>query len=165
MNTKTIERGTITIQHIFPAKGPGRSATIKDVDGMMFGYFPDKLQGIFDVGNTYDIEFTEVVKNGTTYRDITTGKMKAQQQAAPQAQRQADAPRATTANGNTAGQYNKNNYRQATPPDESEQMFVCNILGHFVDTGRLDCDRNHIAAAIEEIRAGYRAGFNKPDQH
>lgn len=159
MNTKTIERGTITIQHMFPAKGPGRSATIKDVDGMMFGYFPDKLQGIFDVGGTYDIEFTETVKNGTTYRDITGGKMvKPQQQAAPQRQAAQAQPAAASPNGNRAGEY----YRPTSPKD-SERMFVCSTLNAFIQTGRVECHRDHLTAAINELRDAYAATFGQDD--
>lgn len=156
MNTQTIERGTITIQRIFPAKGPGRSATIKDVDGMMFGYFPDKLQGIFDVGNTYTIEFTEKVKEGTTYRDIVSGKMVQVQQQAQPAQRQAT--QAASAQPKGDGQY----YRPTAPRD-SERMFVCSTLNAFIQTGRVECHRDHLIAAIGELREAYATTFGQDD--
>jgi len=40
------ERGLITVAQIMPAPGPGKSARIKDTDGMMFGIYPDKMNGV-----------------------------------------------------------------------------------------------------------------------
>src|ERR1700674_1327994 len=78
MNVQTqerpIERGTITVQHIYPSKGERKPAHIKDVDGMLFAVWPDKL-GLIQVGGTYEIEFSAKVSNGTTFRDIKSVKM------------------------------------------------------------------------------------------
>lgn len=171
MNTQVLERGntiagTITIQHIFPAKGPGRSATIKDVDGMLFSFYPDKLAGIFDVGGTYDIEFAEKNKNGTIFRDITSGRrLQPERQAAPRQQpvRPTPSPAASPApasQGNGGGQY----YRPTAPRD-SERMFCCSTLNAFIQTGRIDCARDHLTAAINELRAAYAATFGQDDQN
>lgn len=147
------ERGLITVAHIMPAPGSGKSARIKDTDGMMFGIWPDKLSGV-EIGGAYEIEFTAKVSNGVTYRDIKA--IRGTQRPGP-APEQFTAGRPQQAVQPTA---EKPNYRQATPPQESEQMFVCNILGRFIQTGRIDCHRDSVAQAIQEIRAGYRAGFS-----
>ena len=179
MNTQTaeraLERGTITVQHIFPAKAQGKSAYIKDVDGMMFGIWPDKL-GLINVGEAYEIEFSANVKNGTTYRDIKAARMISKPGPAPeqftggrderQPERSAPSQRiepqrpATSPNGNGAGQY----YRPTSPKD-SERMFCCSILNAFIATGRIDCARDHLTAAINELRAAYAATFGQQDQN
>jgi hypothetical protein len=148
------ERGLITVAHIMPAPGPGKSARIKDTDGMMFGIWPDKLANVV-IGSAYEIEFTAKVSNGVTYRDIKAIRL---------AERPGPAPdQFTGGRPQQAVEPTRQvppNYRQATPPHESEQMFVCNILGRFIQTGRIDCQRDSLALAIKEIRAGFRGGFS-----
>lgn len=67
------EEARITVSAIIPSDSPRKSARIKDSRGLMFSVWPNKL-GLFNVGNTYDIEFTETDKNGVTYRDIKSAK-------------------------------------------------------------------------------------------
>ena len=155
---RTLERGTITVQRIFPAKAQGKSAYIKDVDGMMFGIWPDKL-GLINEGNSYEIEFSSKVSNGTTYRDIKTVRAIAMERAAPEPERTtpAPAPRVGPPKGNDAGGYHP------THPRDSERMFTCSILNAFISTGRIDCERGHLSAAINELRAAYAATFGKDD--
>jgi len=172
MNTQTLERGTltgtITVHQIMPAKGPGKSAWIKDVDGMMFGIWPDKI-GLYREGASYDIEYTENVKNGTTYRDIKSGTMvkapsepqrddRQPERSAPS--QRIEPPKATSPNGNGAGTY----YRPTAPRD-SERMMVCSLMNAFIATGRIDCARDHLTAAINELRAAYAATFGQQDQN
>ncbi len=95
---RTLERSTITVQRIFPAKAQGKSAHIKDVDGMMFGIWPDKL-GLINEGNSYEIEFSSKVSNGTTYRDIKTVRAVAKAEPATPAPR-VGPPKANDAGGN-----------------------------------------------------------------
>lgn len=152
-----LEQGTITVTNIYPSKAQGKSAYIKDIDGMMFGIWPDKL-GLVQVGGVYEIEFSANTKNGTTYRDIKQLHMVEKPQPA-RSLSSAAAPQATSPNGNTAGQY----YRPTAPRD-SERMMVCSLLNAFIATGRIDCHRDHLKAAIEELRAAYAATFGQQDQ-
>jgi hypothetical protein len=156
-------QGTITIQHIFPSKGPGKSAWIKDTEGMMFGFWPNKL-GDIRQGETYEIEFTETVKNGTTYRDLTAARIAARPGPAPAQFTASHQPRSlSSAASEPPRPYQPQNYRQATPPRESEQMMVCSLLNAFIQAGRVDCHRDHLIAAIAELRAAYAATFGKDD--
>lgn len=175
MNTQTLERATITVQRIFPAKAQGKSASIKDIDGCFYGFWPDKLGGIICDGGTYDIEFSSNTKNNVIYRDIQVARMIDKPRPAPAQftgshdDRQAAArpsaptqriepPRATSPGGNGAGQY----YRPTSPKD-AERMMVCSTLNAFIQTGRIDCHRDHLTAAIAELRAAYAATFGQDD--
>lgn len=151
------ERGLITIQNIMPAAASNKPARIKDIDGVIFSIWPDKLNGIA-VGETYEIDF---VLNGA-YRNI---------KAIRTAQRPGPAPAQFTAGqqparslSSAATQPPAANYRQATPPRDSEQMFVCSTLNAFIRSGRVDCHRDTLAAAINELRAAYAATFGAEDQ-
>ena len=175
MNTTTLERGTITVARIIPAKDRGKSATIKDVDGLMFGIWPDKL-GLVNEGGSYEIDFSETVKNGTTYRDIKAIRQVQGAQRAQAAQRQSD-PFVTSdevrqarslgaaatpqepakANGN--GQY----YRPTAPRD-AERMFVCSTLNAFISTGRVECDANELAQRVNILREVWQATFGQDDR-
>lgn len=148
-----IEHGTITVAAIFPAKAQGKSATIKDTDGMMFGVWPDKL-GIFRDGETYEIDFTSKVSNGTTYRDIKGARMVAKPGPAPEQFTGSREPQrqATSPSGNKAGEY----FRPTSPKD-ARRMFLCSTLNAFIQTGRVDAHRDHLTAVIKEILAAYDA--------
>lgn len=155
------ERGLITVAQIMPAPGPGKSARIKDTDGMMFGIYPDKMNGV-EIGGAYEIEFTAKVSNGVTYRDIKAIRGTQRPGPAPEQftggrPQQAAKPAAAQANGN--GQY----YRPTAPRD-SERMFCCSTLNAFIQTGRVDCHRDVLAQAINELRAAYAMTFGQDDQ-
>ncbi len=154
MNVQTAERqterGAITVQRIFPKKPDAKCAWIKDVDGMMFGIYPDKL-GLVREGDSYEIEFTSKVSNGTTYRDIRSVKQIAKAE---------PAPKVGPPKGNDAG----GGYFRPTAPKDAERMWACSILNAFISTGRIDCERGHLTAAINELRAAYAATFGQDDQ-
>ena len=42
-------------------------------------------------------------------------------------------------------------------------MMVCSTLNAFIQTGRIDCHRDHLTAAIGELRAAYAATFGQDD--
>ena len=149
-----IERGTITVANIYPAKGPGKSAWLKDSDGVMFGFRPEKLGGVLNVGGTFEIEFTAKESGGNTYRDIRSARMVA----ATEPPARTEPARTATPNGNSGSQY----YRPTAPRD-SERMFVCSTLNAFIQTGRIDAHRDHLTAVIAELRAAYAATFGKDD--
>lgn len=156
MNTTTIERGTITVQRIIQPTGNRKSHSVKDIDGVMYGVWPDKI-ALFREGESYDIEY-KVNERG--FRDITKVQMIAR--AAPPREDREPAPRsapsqrvepphpATSPNGNRAGEY----YRPTSPRD-SKNMFVCKIVGDFIRTGRIEVNREHIALVITEVAAAY----------
>lgn len=151
-----LDQGTITVANIYPSKAPGKSAYIKDTDGMMFGIWPDKL-GLVQVGGTYEIEFSASTKNGTTYRDIKQLHMVEKPQPTRSLSSAASPP-------TQAEKPQNGGYYRPTAPKDSERMFVCSTLNAFIQTGRIDCHRDHLAQAINELRAAYAATFGAEDQ-
>jgi hypothetical protein len=163
MNAQAIEHGTITVQRIIPAKGPGKSAAIKDVDGMLFGVWPDKL-GLVRDGETYEIEFTSTVKQGVTYRDIKTIRAATPAAASPS---QFTAPRQSTPSAAAqpeAKQAGSNQpYYRPTSPRDAERMFVCSTLNAFIQTGRVECHRQMLTEYVNELRLVWQQTFGKED--
>ncbi len=141
-----IERAVITVQNIMPAPGAGKSARIKDSNGVMFGIWPDKLNNVA-IGETYEIEYTSKVANGTTWRDIKQIRINARPSPAP-AQFTAGQP--SEAKGN-------NQFYRPTSPKDARRMFLCSTLNAFIQTGRVDMHREHLKQAIGEILAAYDA--------
>lgn len=152
-----LEQGTITIANIYPSKGQGKSAFIKDVDGMLFGIWPDKL-GLIQVGGTYQIEFSANNKNGTIYRDIK----QVHQVEAPKPQPQARSL-SSAASGPQTAQPQNGGYFRPTAPRDSERMFVCSTLNAFIQTGRVDLHHKMLAECINELRQAYALTFGQDD--
>ena len=144
------EHTVITVAQIIE-KGPGKPANIKDTDGVMFSIWHDKVAS-FQAGETYEIEF---VRNGI-FRNIKTFERVARQQPARNLSSAASPPAATSPNGNRSGEY----YRPTSPRD-SERMMICSLMNAFIQTGRVDCHREHLADAINELRAAYAATFGQ----
>lgn len=172
-----LERAVINVQRIIPAKGPGKPAAIKDLEGLSFGIWPDKL-GIVREGESYEISFDTNVSAGVTYRNIKTirtverpGPAPAQftsglrddhhhpasRAQAPEPQRQAAAPK-------PEGNGNGGNWYRPTAPRDSKNMFVCKIVGDFIRTGRVECHRDHLAQIITEVAAAYDMTREKDDR-
>lgn len=162
-----LEQAVITVAHVAPAKGPGKSAWVKSTDGVMFGIWPDKL-GNLRPGETYEIEFSSKVSNGTTYRDIKhlriatpPGPAPAAFTAVPRAQSLSSAaatPEARQSGGNASSYY------RPTSPRDAERMFVCSTLNAFIQTGRVDCDARHLVHHIGQLREAWAQTFGSdPD--
>lgn len=159
------ERGMITVQNIMPAAAANKPARIKDADGVIFSIWPDKLNGIA-VGETYEIEF---VLNGA-YRNIKTIRIAQRPGPAPAQftaghQQQPARSLSSAAAPPPNGQQNGNGqYYRPTSPRDSERMFTCSTLNAFIQTGRVDCHRDALAQAINELRAAYAMTFGQDDQ-
>lgn len=178
MNTATLERATITVARIISAKDRGKSATIKDIDGRMFGIWPDKL-GLVNDGGCYEIDFSETVKNGTTYRDIKAIRQ-IQHQVPPRAQaasRGGDPfvvstemreQRKPQEPGRQPPQYpqngNGNGYYRPTAPRDAERMFVCSTLNAFIQTGRVDATGQTLVDYVNTLREVWQATFGQDDR-
>lgn len=155
MNTKTVERGTITVQRIIPPTGNRKSHTVKDLDGIMFGVWPDKI-GLYREGESYDIEYTVSEKG---FRDITKCQMLAKPAAASPSQRIEPPHQGTTPNDKGAGQF----YRPTAPRD-AERMFVCSTLNAFIQTGRVECSKALMIDYVNELRGVWQETFGRDDQ-
>lgn len=172
MNTATLERATITVARIIPAKDRGKSATIKDVDGRMFGIWPDKL-GLVNEGASYDVEFSENVKSGTTYRDIKAIRENQRQAPRAQASERKSDPFVTSSEMRDQRQSeppkpqqngNGNGYYRPTAPRDAERMFVCSTLNAFIQTGRVENDADELVARVNILREVWQRTFGQDDR-
>jgi hypothetical protein len=50
-------------------------------------------------------------------------------------------------------------YYRPTHPRDAKRMFITATLGHFIETGRVECNAQSIANAIAEISGGYDAAI------
>lgn len=167
-----LERAVILAQRFFPAKTQGKPATIKDADGISYGIWPDKA-GIVQEGGRYEISFAKNVTGGVTYRNIQNIRAAEGPGPAPEqftggqqqnaARQPASPPPAHQAQPQGSGNGGGNYYRPTSPRD-SERMFVCSTLNAYIQTGRVDPHRDHIAAIIIELRAAYAKTFGHEDQ-
>ena len=67
MNTNT---ETIKVAYVNEPQAGKKQGTIKTEDGRYFGVYPDKLNQ-FQVGNTYEIEYSSRQWNGKTLHSVT----------------------------------------------------------------------------------------------
>lgn len=150
MNTQTAERplahAVVTVQYVNPAKQQGKSGSIKDVDGQFFSVWPNML-AMFQPGGTYEIEFTETVKNGVMYRDIKRATPAGPIAPPPASfvstaevvtQRQAKAQPSAAPAGD---QFWKPKPRS---PEDSMQIWVCTML-------RADIEANRVGSGEQEL--------------
>jgi hypothetical protein len=169
MNTQTIDRPAIktamvTVQYVNPAKSPGKSGSIKDVDGQYFGVRPAMLSS-FEPGEAYHVEFTEKVNSGVLYRDIVRIVQPQSQGISP---RQADfltreeieaqrrPQRTAPMNAHTPAP--APNYRQQTHPADARSMFVCSQLNAMIQTHQIELTVEAVARAIQMLGQAYDLG-------
>jgi hypothetical protein len=98
---------TMTVRYVNPPKAGKQRGSIKGTDDQILGVFADKLH-LFEPGSTYDIEYTETVSSGVTYRNVKSVTAVA---AAP-----------TASTGPTTATHNT--YRE-TSANDAKRMFVC----------------------------------------
>ena len=180
--TVELQRATITVGRILDPKPGQRQRKIKDLDGRMFDVWPEH-QALFAEGRTYEIGFTEKRGDKATFRDIKAARelqqrsdaadnypsrQAARRDAPPEAarapMRQSGPPDASQHEPPRAPQNDKNNgFYRPTHPRDARRMFITATLGHFIETGRLDCTAQAIADAIVEIATAYDHVLAKDD--
>ena len=136
---------TITVKLINQPGSTGRGSIVGANDERL-GIFPEKV-GLFEVGKTYEIEFTETDRNGKTLRNVKSAK----QVAGPGPQ----ASSAPTANGHT----NDNGYYKPTSPEDSERMFVCATLTALIRAGEVKNDKAQLFHTTNMLRALWNHTF------
>lgn len=129
------------------APGSTGRGSIVGMDDQRLGVFPEKV-GLFEVGKTYEIEFTETDRNGKTLRNVKSAKQVAGPSPATQ---QAAAPSAPAANGN-------GHYRQTDPVD-AERMFVTKLLGDAITSGAIKFEKQELWSATQMLRGLWKHTF------
>ena len=168
MNTATIE-----VKYVNPPKDGKQYGSIKGINNDSWPVKKERIHE-FEPGNQYEIAFTEAnngFKNiigvkriaapveeaavipGNFVHDDMQPRNGATLTAKPAPViRQAQQPAAQT-----------NGYYRPTHPRDARRMFITATLGHFIETGRLDCTAQAIADAIVEIATAYDHVLAKDD--
>lgn len=161
-------QATITVARILQPKAPRKPAWIEGADGVRYSIWPDKL-GQFREGETYEIKFQ--TSNG--YHNIKDARAATKPSPAPEqfTGGRSNPPARSLSSAATGPQQqaqqpngNGGSYYRPTSPKDSERMFTCSIINAFIQTGRIDCNRDTLAGHIEEIRAAYAMTFGQDDQ-
>ena len=141
---------TLTVKLINPPGSTGRGSIV-GTDDQRLGVFPEKV-ALFEVGKTYEIEFTETDRNGKTLRNVKSAKQVAGP--SPQTSQAASPP---AANGNGHGYGHK----------DSEQIFVVALLKSLIEAGELKNDKQQLWAATQMLRGLYKHtfGFDETSRH
>jgi hypothetical protein len=141
---------TLTVKLINPPGSTGRGSIV-GTDDQRLGIFPEKV-GLFEVGKTYEIEYTETDRGGKTLRNVKSAKQIAG--ASPQGQ-QGQQPAATNGNGHGNG----GGYYRPTSPEDSERMFVCATLTALIKAGEVKNDKAQLFHTTNMLRALWQHTF------
>jgi hypothetical protein len=114
---------TMTVKYVNPPKAGKQRGSIKGADDQILGVFADKMH-LFEPGSTYDIEYTETVSSGVTYRNVES----------------ATAVAAPAAPANAAPSSGHNTYRE-TSANDAKRMFVCANLSALIRAGEVKNDK------------------------
>jgi hypothetical protein len=114
---------TMTVKYVNAPKAGKQRGSIKGTDDQILGVFADKMH-LFEPGTTYEIEYTETVSSGVTYRNVKS------------ATAVATAPIASSAPIPAA----HNTYRE-TSANDAKRMFVCANLSALIRAGEVKNDK------------------------
>ena len=160
---------TMTVAYINPPKPGKQRGSIKGTDGRFLGCFADKFH-LFEIGQTYDIEYNEVPMNGTILKTVKSATLiEPEPQPAPQpppVRRTAPSPASASgravvgeASPAAAPPAAGNTYRETCPKD-AERMFVCSTLNAFIQAGKVHLEPEQLAAATMMLRRLWQYAFN-----
>lgn len=139
---------TMTIKLITPA-GDNKPGSIVGMDGSRLGAWPETIC-LFEVGKTYEVEFTEAVKNNRTYRNVKGAKL-----ATPAPAREPFVSGAYRSNEATsvppAG--------HRLPSSDDERIFVVALLKSMIESGQIKNDKRALWEATQMLRGLYRFTF------
>jgi hypothetical protein len=142
---------TLTIKLINPPGSTGRGSIV-GTDDQRLGVFPEKV-GLFEVGKTYEIEYTETDRGGKTLRNVKSAKLIAAASPAAQPAAAAAAP-ASGANGHGHQQH----YRETSDRD-AERMWVCATLTALIRAGEVKNDKRQLWETTNMLRALWSHSF------
>jgi hypothetical protein len=138
---------TMTIKLINPPGSTGRGSIV-GTDDQRLGVFPEKV-ALFEVGKTYEVEYTETDRNGKTLRNVKSAK----QVASPAAQQAAASAPAANGNG-----YGNGNYRPTDPAD-AKRIFVCANLTAMIRAGKVENTKESLWATTQILCQVYDHTF------
>ena len=145
---------TMTIKLINQPGSTGRGSIV-GADGERLGIFPEKA-ALFEVGKTYEIEYTETDHNGRMLRNVKSARLAAAASLpAQQASANGQHPAAPSSNGNGHG----NGYYRPTSPEDAERMFVCATLTALIRAGEVKNDKAELFHTTQMLRLLWQHTF------
>jgi hypothetical protein len=126
---------TMTVKYVNPPKAGKQRGSIKGADDQILGVFADKVH-LFEPGSTYEIEYTETVSSGVTYRNVKS----------------ATAVAAPAAPANAVPPAGFNTYRE-TSANDAKRMFVCANLSALIRAGEVKNDKVSLWNATHRPRS------------
>jgi hypothetical protein len=176
-----------TVADIILASAPNKPGKIELESGKMLHAFPDKLQMVRK-GEAYDFgceptEFRGVLNHtvravraasgsnplGSTPSTFVTTEEVLPQRRPARAEGQSftephrNGATLTTAAAQKPQAQQQNGYYRPTAPKDSERMWTCAILGHYVDRGDVPLDKETVKAAINLLREAYQETYGQDD--
>jgi len=171
----TAQTAIIDVKYVNPPKDGKQYGSIKSTNNDSWPVKKDRIHE-FEPGSSYELAYTEG-NNG--FRNII-GVKRIAGDAEPQALEGTFTP--VQGNGHNgvmvaprqatpvkpkaapAAQNNATQYYRPTAPKDARRMFLTATLGHFIETGRLDCNAQSIADAMVEILGAYDAVIGREDE-
>jgi len=170
-----LHRATVTVAYVNDPKPGKKIGSIKDDQGHYWSVWPNMLKQ-FEPGETYELDYEQngAFRNIKAHRHITPygHQPRGAAQPAPQQNGHANGrphkievvdraqpkPEPIVVEQPKAQpQQNGAQWYRPTHPRDARRMFWTATLGHYIETGRVECNAQAIADASAEILAAYDA--------
>jgi hypothetical protein len=169
-----MQTATIEVTYVGPPKEGKQYGFIKGADNSTFPVKADRIKE-FQADNTYEVAYTEApngFKNIIGVKRIVPQTEQVNYTQRPNALINGAEFREPQRNGSTLmpaasaqpkTQAPQNGYYRPTAPKDSERMWTCAILGHYVDRGEVPLHKESVKAAINLLREAYQETYGQDD--
>jgi len=170
-----MQTATIEVSFVKPPAEGKQYGSVKTTNNEWWPVKQDRIRE-FEPGNKYELAYTESDKG---FKNIIGVKKIVPEVAQPvnytqrpDARREGETftePHRNGATLTTAAAQTKpqaqqqNGYYRPTAPKDSERMWTCAILGHYVDRGDVPLDKETVKAAINLLREAYQETYGADD--
>ena len=162
-----METATIEVAFVKPPAEGKQYGSVKTINNEWWPVKQDRIRE-FEPGNKYELAYTESDKG---FKNIIGVKKIVAETARPQRFEGAEfrepqrngATLTTAAASQPKAQAPQNGYYRPTAPKDSERMWTCAILGHYVDRGDVPLDKETVKAAINLLREAYQETYGQDD--
>lgn len=164
-----MQTAMIEVKYVNEPKPGKQYGSIKGANNDSWPVKADRIRE-FEPGNQYELAYTEG-NNG--FKNIIGVKKIIAEATRPARSEGASFVEPGRRNGatlmeasapaQTKAQAPANGYYRPTAPKDSERMWTCAILGHYVDRGEVPLHKESVKAAINLLREAYQETYGKDD--
>jgi len=161
-----MQTATIEVSFVKPPAEGKQYGSVKTTNNEWWPVKQNRIRE-FEAGNAYELAYTESDKG---FKNIIGVKKIVAEPARPvRSEGQSfTEPHRNGATLTTAAAQTKPNGQQyyqprPTAPKDSERMWTCAILGHYVDRGDVPLDKETVKAAINLLREAYQETYGADD--